>query len=427
MTETKSDNTASRKRLAYGMVMVILLLGLIAHVVRLQVSNGTGDFTYFYRAARAMRNGEDLYAATNGHYIYPPFLAFAFQPLTLVSEQTAAIIWTALSAVFVFAAALVAAKEVAVRWCRPDVAIDPSIPWAIAAIAMILFTDEIHMMFILGQTDCLMLLAFACALRWMDRKPLLAGIAIGATASIKYLSLIFVPYLLIKKNCRAALASTLAFVFFMALPATELGFTRAAQYTTAEFRGLGRMLGVITATKRVKILRVTMTRSVSITSAIFRLTRSQGLPDWLAGLLLLLVFAAIMTAIISLCRHHDVLLFRETKSDQPRANAVASLEWAVLIFLATTFSPQTTARHMVLLLLVSTVAVALLFAQKAKGARALLITVMALMVAGLSLPPIPIDSWRAISGPSWCAIALILAIMFVGSRTISEMQSSKQD
>src|SRR5216683_2532292 len=123
-----------RKRLAYGMVMVILLLGLIAHVVRLQVSNGTGDFTYFYRAARAMRNGEDLYAATNGHYIYPPFLAFVFQPLTLVSEQTAAIIWTALSAVFVFAAALVAAKEVAVRWCRTDVAIDPSIPWAIAAI-----------------------------------------------------------------------------------------------------------------------------------------------------------------------------------------------------------------------------------------------------------------------------------------------------
>jgi hypothetical protein len=60
----------------------------------------------------------------------------------------------------------------------------------------------------------------------MERKPLLAGSAVGTAASIKYLSLIFVPYFLIKRNFRAAIASVFAFIFFVALPAAEFGLGR---------------------------------------------------------------------------------------------------------------------------------------------------------------------------------------------------------
>jgi hypothetical protein len=421
MVGGKLSSTASRKRLAYGALLTVLLAGLAAKAILAHLSVDTWDFDYFYRAAQGMWRGQDIYAASDGHYIYPPFLAFIFQPFVPFSERTAALIWTVISALITFAAALIASKEIAARWIPADADVDPSLSWAIAAIGCFLIADKIEATFLLGQTDCLMLLGLAYALRWMDRRPLLTGIAIGATASIKYLTLIFVPYFLIKKNFRAAVASLLAFIFFMTLPVAEVGLSRGGEYAAVELHGFGRMLGIIAADKQVKILRVTMNRSVSITSAIFRLTRSHGLPDLLAELLLVLIFIAIMSAIVFICRHHHVSIFRQEKSNRQRASAVTSLEWAVLIFLAMVFSPQTTARHMVLLLLVYIVAIGVFLAQKAKAPRALLVVAVALMIIGLSLPPLPIHTWRAISGSSWCAVVLILTIMWVGSRTASEL------
>ena len=59
--------------------------------------------------------------------------------------------------------------------------------------------DKIHIVFTQGQTDFVMLLGFACVLRWMERRPWLAGLAIGFIANIKYVSLIFVPYFLTRE------------------------------------------------------------------------------------------------------------------------------------------------------------------------------------------------------------------------------------
>jgi hypothetical protein len=421
MTKERFANIASRKRLAYGALTIILLFILGAHAVLRQFSiGGTKDFHYFYQAARAMWNGSDIYAAANGHYIYPPFLAFILQPLALMPEHIAAIIWIVLSGVFVFAATLIAASEAARCWPRTGAQNDPSIPWLIAAIATILIADKIHASFILGQTDGLMLLGFACTLSWMQRKPLLAGAIVGATASIKYLSLIFVPYFLIKKNFRAAFASIVTFGFFMALPAVQIGFDRAGQYGAVAVRGMGRMMGIIEAPKTAKILRVGMDRSVSITSSVFRLTRSYGVPDLFAVMLLLCVFIAVIAAIVFMCRRNGVLIFRPARSDRLAANAVTSLEGTVLIFLALAFSPQTTARHMVLLLLINTVAVAVFLAQDAKTSRVLLIIAAVLQVAVLSLSFRAIVAWRAVGGASWCALGLVLAIVWSGSRALSE-------
>ena len=420
MTKKGFTDAAYRKPLVYGALTIIVLLILGAHAVFRQFSSGTKDFHHFYRAAAAIWNGSDIYAAADGHYIYPPFLAFMLQPLALMPEQIAAIIWIGLSGVFVFAAALIASRQAASCWLRSEAQSDPSIPWLIAAIATLLIADKIHASFILGQTDCLMLLGFACTLSWMQRKPLLAGAIVGATASVKYLSLIFVPYFLIKKNFRAAFGSIVAFSFFMALPAMQIGFARAARYTAIEFRGLSRMMGIIEAPKTVKILKVGMDRSVSITSGMFRVTRSNGLPDLLAAMLLVCVFVAVIAAIVFMCRRNGVSIFRPEKSDLLATNAVTSLEGTVLIFLALAFSPQTTARHMVLLLLINTVAIAVFLAQDAKASRALLIIAAALQVAVLSLSFRAIVAWRAVGGASWCVLGLILAIVWAGSRALSD-------
>src|SRR6266581_6825464 len=110
----------------------------------------------------------------------------------------------------------------------------------------------------------------------------------------------------------------------MALPAMQIGFARAGQYGAVAVRGMGRMMGIIEAPKTAKILRVGMDRSVSITSSIFRLTRSYGLPDLLTALLLLCVFIAVIAAIVFVCRRNGVPIFRPARSDRLATNAVTS-------------------------------------------------------------------------------------------------------
>ncbi len=54
-----------------------------------------GDFPYFYAAAQAMTKGEDIYASQapgkdRRGYIYPPLIAFLYQPLARFDLVTAA-------------------------------------------------------------------------------------------------------------------------------------------------------------------------------------------------------------------------------------------------------------------------------------------------------------------------------------------------
>ena len=71
------------------------------------------------------------------------------------------------------------------------------------------------------------------------------------------------------------------------------------------------------------------------------------------------------------------------------------------------------------------IAVALVFTVRARKAQLLLICAIALLVGALNLPPygIGIDeavwTWREIGGPSWCACLFLLALGWIGSKTLS--------
>jgi hypothetical protein len=321
-------------------------------------------------------------------------------------------------------------KEMAERWRPVNVKTDVSLPWLIAAIALILSFDKIHTDFRLGQTDCLMLLGFACVLRWMDRKPWLAGLAVGAAANIKYLSLIYVPYFIIKRNYRAAAASVVSFIFFIMLPGAEIGFRRAGAYVASAFGALAKLMNLIPRVPGhgVKIFPVSWDRSVSFTSAIFRVTRAHELPDSVAAILVVVAFMIVVATILLIARSQGIPFFKPANGAPRTArDRVASLEWAVLIVIAITFGPQITARHMLLVSLVYPLTIGIFFAQKRTPMRALLVASMALMAAGLSLPfrGLGLDNvlwtWRSVAGASWCAIVLILATVFAGSNAIEDM------
>lgn len=404
----------------------LMLASFAAHAGFENIRNQqTEDFGYFYQAARAMLEGRDIYAAAGGHYIYPPFIAFIFQPLAFLPEVAASIVWSALAAVIIFVALLLASNESVARW-RPEAG--PALPWLIMTISLVLLGEKFHANFTLGQTDSLMLLGFVCTFLWMERRPFLAGLVAGATANIKYLSLIFVPYFLLKRNYRAVAASLAGFLFFLALPVVELGPVTMVRYLANAFSGLAKMAGLRLTSYGNKIHGVDWERSLSFTSATFRFTRAYQLPDAVALVLLVLSFAGIMGAIWLICRRQGVPIFRHSRLDSsPSSLAVASLEWCVLLFLAVVFSPQTTARHMILLALVITIALGVLFVPGGRNKpRIFLMVALGIMVFALSFPfpALGLKSahtfWRAASGASFCALFLILILLWAGSRALAQ-------
>jgi hypothetical protein len=428
MKLTLSQGTTARRLTSITLIALLLAAAAIPTFVRnVTTEKDTQDFAPIYHAAQAMWTGQNIYSATNGLYIYPPFLAFLFQPLVLFPEHTAAIVWVIASAFFIAMAAVMAAREMTQRWLTPSGATDTSLSWMIAAFAILLSADKIHADFRLGQTDCLMILGFACVLRWMDRKPWIAGLAAGVTANMKYLSLIFVPYFLLKRNFRAAAASIVSFTLFMFIPALEVGVNEATRFAASALGALVKMADLTPhlAGHGMKIPRASWERSVSITSVILRFSRTHQYPDSLAFMFVLAAFGIVAAAIILISRHHGIRLFAANIYLGSRARRAAmSLEWATLIVLALTFSPQTTARHMVLLLLVYIVALGVFFAQKERRGRVVLTFAMIITSLGLSFPPrkMGIDealwAWRGVAGASLCAIFLLLVTLYYGSRTI---------
>ena len=394
------------------------------------------DFLVVYSAAHAMSNQVDIYAGTAGMYIYSPLLAFIFQPLAALPERTAAIVWLTLSALIIFAASFLAARKVAETWQLAPREIDPSIPWSISATALLLSFEKIRSDFTLGQTDCLVIVGLVAVLWWMDRRPALAGIAAGATANIKYLALIFVPYFLIKRNYRAALASTVSFLLFFTLPALEVGLRSIKTYAIDAIAVLNRVAGIpefisLTAAGRSDkpvVNSVTWDHSVSLTSSILRVTRSHGVSDLIGASLIVALFASIVMAIVLIGRRNGVNLFQpataKTVSSRPGAETI---EWAALIVLALVFGPQTTARHMIMLIPVYTVAMTIVLAQKRRRPQIVLIVSMVATAVALSLPfretgfhP-SLMVLKLVGAASWCALVLILSIVSIGSRTMERL------
>ena len=121
-------------------------------------------------------------------------------------------------------------------------------------------------------------------------------------------------------------------------------------------------------------------------------------------------------------------MFR-AKKDASEDDRVITIEWVALIVLALVFGPQTTARHMIVLLVVFIVAMAIFLIQPDSRMRILLVVAMLATALALSLPfrdtgvhPILI-TLKSVGAASWCAVGLMFSVVWAGSRTISETRT----
>ncbi len=221
-------------------------------------------FSVFYCAAKTMATGGDIYkshppGSDRCEYVYPPLFAALVTPLTCFRVRTATQIWTLIDAVLTLGALMLASVEAVRRFQIPATKANISL---IAAGSLLLGIGEIKTELGTSQTDTLVLTSFILALIWMDRLPILCGVALGFGCNIKYQTLIALPYLLLTRRWKAAASTFISSAAFASLP--------ALLSVSDGTRNICKVLWVVLDNLRASIPSTPHARCLSHGSAVFQ-------------------------------------------------------------------------------------------------------------------------------------------------------------
>ncbi|MBX3359766.1 MAG: DUF2029 domain-containing protein [Phycisphaeraceae bacterium] len=399
-------------------ILGVFVYGVASSIPRIGQAR-TADFGHFYWAARAMLDGSDPYTSWHNGYIYPPLLAFLYTPLARFDFDTAAALSLVLNTLIVFATLVLSTRSAVDRF---DIRRAWPAVLTVAAIASVIIADKIKGELQMWQTNAILLLMYALALTWLDRRPVLAGLALGVAFNIKYLPIVLLGWLLVRRRWRAAAGFAGGIVLFALLPALLNGWSENLRHLRVAGAGILNLVGIRVENAPIaNVEPLAVSFSVSITSAIARLVGHER--EHALGLALAAVAAlAVGVAVIAMYRYRGVPLLcwpaAREQHDQPWRMMVA-VEWASLIGLTLAFSPQTNTRHLYMLLLPCALAAG--FVMKSSLAAPVRWTAIAGMVglfAALTLPPGGptfdpyVRAWREMGGPSLGILAMVLTLVW---------------
>jgi hypothetical protein len=377
-----------------------------------------GDFYEFYAGAEALLKGANIYDAGRLGYIYPPLLAFLLAPLSLLPIGQAAWVWLEIKTVLLAACCWLGAEEIQRRLSQPRDLISIMLVYLIG---MLINIDKLRTEMNMQQSNLLLLLCFIVALRSLDRRPILSGLALGFGANIKYLTLIALPYLLLRKRYRAAAATVAGTLFWALLPAVIIGWNRNMDLLHRAFLGLVNLsVEKSSAAGAAKVMGPAA--GTSITSFSVRYFGNNQ-ETWESIVVVCAVALLYSYFSLKIYRAAKISLFRgrggqiETEGIYP---GVVGLEWAGLIILALAFGPQTNSPHLSMLLFPSIIAVAVLLMPRGQVSGLPLIMGLLIMFFGLVLPPRTpmlegaLRVWMRLSGPLWCVLIMYLTLLQTG-------------
>ena len=389
---------------------------------------GGMDFRIFYWAAEAVMEGRDIYTSSNPDepeaYIYPPLVAILFTPLTMLSLEQAGATWTIINGILSFACIGLGAREITRRFKGRQ---DASTTWVVAALGFLILLPRFKAEIDQGQTDLLVLLAVIGALILVGKRcagcRFVSGLLLGLAANVKYQTLIFMPYLLFRRQWTTAAGLASGFLLGAFSGILIFGAQRNMEYLGRAFGGLARMTGLAPPAEVhvAEIYPMTWHGSLAIPSVIGRWVESLdgsmvmtvSLVGLTAGLLLLIGWL--------IYRQRGVPLFLHRAGDVQTGSwqaSVVAMEWASLMVAAIVFSPQAKIRHFVLLLPLSLIVAQLLVIARRSVPRWPLLLLTILMFLGWILPPeswmdrVPKATWRLHGGPVWLLLAMLMCCVW---------------
>ncbi|HWB53943.1 MAG TPA: glycosyltransferase family 87 protein [Tepidisphaeraceae bacterium] len=405
----------------WAVALIPFLIGGITCIEKLHRGPAhMGNLHVFRDAAIALSHGRDIYRSGNGEYVYPPLIAFLAQPLGWIPLVWAAAVMLVVNLGAAIFALKIACNEMLERLTGRTTAL------AVAQVALIaawLTTDHIRSELNAWETNIWMLLMFVLALRWSDRKPLLSGIALGFAFNIKYLPIVFVPYLILRRRWAILVSFIVSSVFFAFLPAVSMGWSRDFAAVVKSDSGIARLLGIhLPASASANTLPFTSLKSISIPSAIGRMTH---LPETYAVAIATAFAAVVLLFWFLLYRQRDLPLLKWPDAGSQTIQSfrkLFALEWAGIILLALAFSPYTNSPHLYLLLIVNAaVASLLLFSPAGTNSLPLLIASLILFL-GTILPPGGNTfrgaelGWKSAGVAGWCMYLLAFPLLWIGLR-----------
>lgn len=237
---------ADRRLLRLQRLSVVFVVCFTVGVVALSFAcfaQGTfRDFYHFYHGARAVAQGSDLYSSGMRGYIYPPLFAMLLGPLSGMGIEVAAQIWTVLSGTLMVGALLLIACELRERFGLHR---GWTCVWAIAAFGLLFNFEKCRLVILAGQSDHLTLFLLAFAFRAERRWPALCGVTLGLAANIKYQSLIFLPYLIIRGRLRETAGLLLGLAAGLLAGVPVFGWEINGAYVIRALSGLFEMTGAV--------------------------------------------------------------------------------------------------------------------------------------------------------------------------------------
>lgn len=411
------------------MIAVTLLVSFTAHAAKKAIRGDVSDFLAYYTAAQALCQHSDPYVFAEKPYIYPPLFATICMPLAALPISLAALCYVPVMALAIVTAFMLGIREMMTRFRLPT---QSQLFTVCILTAFFIMEDRVKSDLQMFQVNSLLLCLIILALRWLDRRPALAGTALGLAMNIKVFPIIFLPYLLFRRRWKTAFSMLGSTVLFGLLPSLVIGWKTNLQYLAQSSGGFLTLLGVqATVHQKAQIKDVTASYSVSIPSGMARMLGTDHLTlAWgLTGALVV----AILVFGVWVYRRHGLPRWRwpafATQQSAPW-RALIALEWCVLIAVALIFSPQTNSRHFLMLAPLAMLGAVLLVKRFRSAGWGACLAGTALVWAGLTLPPgsFRIEFlhqahvfWQFIGGPSWILLLSLPLLVWGGAKAVREL------
>ncbi|QEL13757.1 glycosyltransferase family 87 protein [Limnoglobus roseus] len=399
-----------------GLFLALAVLGWVSfRMTRRLAEEPYVDFRAFYDAATAVNTNADIYRAGAEMYIYPPMLAAWMSPLARLPILTAGWVWYALAVITTVVALRGWWRLVEKRFALPPGGFAPALGAAVAC-----WIEQVRREAETGQCDWLLLGALVLAAVTLDRRPIVAGVLLGFAVNVKYVPIVFVVWLLIRRRWTAAIAAIGATVLWAVLPALVLGWDRNLDYLLRATAGLGKLLGIHVEGQPGLVYPLEYEYSVSVPSGAARVGKLLGVGRVLVVPIVGLVAAGCLLIARRLYRRHGFGLFVRRPTDPPGLDV---LEWTGLLVAMLAFSPQTQNRHLFLLLPMVLLATGFL-THRVEMTRSLVALVIGVLGTALIGDAVAIKeqgavNWGFFGGGGLAILAMFLILLDAGLRQLA--------
>ena len=226
---------ALKKNLIVTIAVFAVFSGLLLRYLDRVPPRHYCDFRVYHHTALKVLKGQDIYfrdtlAVTP--FKYSPFFAFCFAPFGLLPIKLAASFFFALNFILAIALFYLASEVTQARMrLRALPGRKLALLYGLGALFLLRF---IFLVWDSGQVTILMdVLLLAGLVLLFKGKDVAAGACIASAILIKYTPVIFVPYLILRKQFKAAVWTMVFVVVFLLLPALAVGIQKETAYLSS--------------------------------------------------------------------------------------------------------------------------------------------------------------------------------------------------